>query len=46
MALADAAPGDEPGGESNIWQLAVKRGQNGKDGQMKAVPAITPVKVG
>jgi hypothetical protein len=46
VALADAAPGDEPGGESNIWQLAVKRGQNGKDGQMKAVPAITPVKVG
>jgi hypothetical protein len=50
VALEDPAPGDEPGavvpGVTSSWQLAVKRGQNGKDGQLKPPPTSTPVKVG
>lgn len=30
---------------SRAWQLAVKRGQNGKDGVMKAAPEVKPVRV-
>ncbi len=46
VALADATPADEPGSGSKIWQLAVKRGQDGKDGQVKPPVSGSPVKVG
>lgn len=47
VAVEDTAPGETPGDvASKNWQLAVKRGQNGKDGQMKAVPETVPVQVG